>query len=127
MKTANTSGKIKGIKRIIKAASYSAAGLKSAVKNEPAFREELIISALTLPLLPFLSAPCYLKWLIFFAHLLIMITELLNSAIEAVVDLASPEYNRLAGRAKDLGSAAVFLGLVLAGILWAYALLLVFL
>lgn len=115
-----------GIKRIVKAAGYSASGLGFAIKNETAFRQELLLSLLLLPALPFLPVPVYLKWLLFSAHFLVMITEILNSSIESVVDLTSPQHHQLAGRAKDLGSAAVMLALILAGSLWLYTIFLIF-
>lgn len=112
----------KGFKRILKASIYSTQGILAAIKNEAAFRQELVASLLTLPLLYFIPCSPVLKLMIIAAHLLILIVEMLNSAIEAVVDLVSPDYHELAKQAKDMGSGAVFLGLILAGILWGYAL-----
>lgn len=110
----------KGLRRIINAAFYSIAGLKAAIQHEASFRQELLASLVMLPILIWLPAASYLKWMIVFAHLLVLITELLNSAVEAVVDLASPEYHLLAKRAKDLGSAAVLLTLIPTALLWLY-------
>ncbi len=115
-----------GLKRIINASFYSIAGLKAAIQHEASFRQELLASILMLPILIWLPIPSYLKWMTVLAHLLVLITELLNSAVEAVVDLASPEYHLLAKRAKDLGSAAVLLTLIPTGLLWCYAIYLSF-
>ncbi len=118
----NTTDKPTGIKRIVKATGYSASGLSFAIKHETAFRQEFLLSLFMLPVLLFLPIPIYLKWLLFSAHFVVMITEIINSSIESVVDLVSPEHHQLAGRAKDLGSAAVLLALTLTGTLWLYAL-----
>ncbi len=115
-----------GLRRIINAAFYSIAGLKAAIQHEASFRQELLASIFMLPLLIWLPITSSLKWILVFAHLLVLITELLNSAVEAVVDLASPEYHLLAKRAKDLGSAAVLLTLIPTTLLWAYVLYLAF-
>lgn len=115
-----------GLKRIINAAFYSIAGLQAAVLHEASFRQELVASIIMLPSLIWLPIPSQLKWMIVIAHLLVLITELLNSAVEAVVDLVSPEYHLLAKRAKDLGSAAVLLTLIPTTTLWCYVLYLLF-
>ncbi len=115
-----------GIKRIFNAAFYSVAGLKAAIQHEASFRQELLASIIMLPLLIWLPVTSLLKWMIVIAHLLVLITELLNSAVEAVVDLASPEYHLLAKRAKDLGSAAVLLTLLPTTLLWCYVVFLSF-
>lgn len=111
-----------GFKRIINAGCYSAAGLKVAIKHERSFQQELLISLIMIPALLFLPVPVYLKWFVFFSHILVLVTELLNSAVEAVVDMVSPDYHELAKRAKDLGSAAVLLTLILTTSLWLYVL-----
>jgi diacylglycerol kinase (ATP) len=114
-----------GLDRIMAAAGYSAAGLRAAWRYEAAFRQEAFPAAFLLVLLFFLPLPPTYKGLLFGATLLPLIVELLNSALEAVVDLASPDFHSLAKRAKDLGSAAVLLSLLLALGLWLHALLLV--
>lgn len=111
----------KGIARIIAAFFYSLDGLRSSLLYETAFRQEVVLFILLLPALYFLSIPVWLKLLLLTVNCLVLIIELLNSAIESVVDLASPEYHILAKRAKDIGSGAVLLSLVLAGALWLYA------
>lgn len=108
-----------GVKRIFSAFSYSMDGFKAAWRNEHAFRQELllvipgVIVALLLPL------PPLRKLALVAVLLLILIVELINSAIEAVVDRVSFEHHPLSKNAKDLGSAAVFLAIVLAGATWA--------
>jgi diacylglycerol kinase (ATP) len=110
-----------GFGRIIDASIYSKEGLVSAFKGEAAFRQEAALYLLMLPLLYLLPLSLNLKLLLLTANTIILIVELLNSAIEAVVDLVSPEHHILAKNAKDMGSAAVFIGLVLASSLWIIA------
>ncbi|MGN1357469.1 MAG: diacylglycerol kinase [Succinivibrionaceae bacterium] len=103
-----------GLTRIIKAGVYSMQGFKAAWKNEAAFRQELIltliltVTALVLPGLSIME-----RFLLMVFPWLVMTVEILNSAIEAVVDRIGDEWNELSGRAKDLGSAAVFIMLML--------------
>jgi len=110
-----------GIRRILLAWGYSLAGLKHATTNEPAFQQELIL--VTLLTLAALIFPFSLEvtLAIIISHLFVLIVELINSAIEAVVDKASPEIHTLAKQAKDMGSAAVFLALLIAALVWGYA------
>ena len=112
-----------GIRRIWAAMFYSLQGLRHAIINEAAFRQEAILVVLALILLLFLPLSLTWKAVLFFATCSILIVELLNSAIESVVDLVSPEYHELAKRAKDFGSAAVLLCLVMIGVVWAIVLL----
>ena len=112
-----------GLARILAAAGYSAAGFRTAWRHEAAFRQELLLAAILLGLLCLLPLPLGYKALLFAATILPVIIELLNSALEAVVDLVSPDFHLLAKRAKDLGSAAVLLSLLLALGLWVLALL----
>jgi len=111
-----------GIARVLAALFYSLDGLISGIRNEEAFRQEAILFVLLLPALYFLPLSLQFKLMLLAANTLVLIVELLNSAIEAVVDLASPDYNILAKRAKDMGSAAVLLTLLLTGGLWLTAL-----
>ena len=107
-----------GIKRIIDATGYSWKGLKAAWKYEAAFRQELILVLIGIPLAFYLSENKYeLLWLILPLFILV-IAELINSAIEAVVDRISDEHHELSGRAKDIGSAIVFVSLVLLVVVW---------
>jgi diacylglycerol kinase (ATP) len=110
-----------GFSRILAAGLYSADGFQAAWKNEEAFRQELVLFILLLPALYFLPVSLLIKGLLLAVNVLVLIVELLNSGIEAIVDLASPEFHILAKRAKDMGSAAVFLSLLLASILWGGA------
>lgn len=105
-----------GIKRVLKAAVYSFNGLKAAVKNEAAFRQELLLAVVFIPLALWLDVSALERVALIGATVLVLIVELLNSAVEAVVDRVGTEFHELAGRAKDLGSAAVLITLLL----WAY-------
>ena len=107
-----------GFTRVMKAAGYSWAGFRAAWENESAFRQECILGILMLPL-AFVIGQSMLQVAILIAVLaVVLITELLNSAVEAVVDRVGEEYHDLAGRAKDMGSAAVFVSLALVVIVW---------
>lgn len=112
----------RGLSRIFAAFFYSLAGIRSGFSHEEAFRQEVLLFLLLLPGLYLIPVSPEFKALLFAANCLVLITELLNSAIESVVDLVSPEYNIYAKRAKDMGSAAVLLSIALAGILWLTAL-----
>jgi diacylglycerol kinase (ATP) len=107
-----------GPKRIFKAYFYSLQGLKAAFHYEAAFTEELILIVVMLPIGIWASDNTTELALLTGSLFLILITELLNSAIEAVVDRIGPEHHVLSGRAKDLGSAAVFLTLLNGAIIW---------
>lgn len=115
--------KIVGITRIIRAGKFSWQGFVHGLKDEPAFRQEFIGSLVLMPVLYSIDAPSLANLLVIISHLVVMITELLNSAIEKVVDIASPKYHDFAKAAKDMGSLAVFLSLFICGTCWAYALL----
>lgn len=108
-----------GLTRLINALGYSRDGLAAAWKNEAAFREEVLLAAITIPLAVVLGKTGIERALLIGAILLILIVEILNSGLEAVVDKASPEKHELAKRAKDMGSAAVLLSLVNAAVIWA--------
>ena len=112
-----------GLTRLINALGYSRDGLAAAWKNEAAFREEVLLAIVTIPLAIVLGKTGIERALLIGAILLILIVEILNSGLEAVVDKASPEKHELAKRAKDMGSAAVLLSLVNAAIIWACVLL----
>lgn len=107
-----------GISRLIDATGYSGKGLRACWKHESAFRQELILILVLLPASIVLAADP-LQWLLLVMPLLILlIVELLNSAIENVVDRIGDDFHELSGRAKDMGSAAVFICLVMAGLSW---------
>ena len=112
-----------GLRRIGNAFVYSIDGLKAALQHEHAFRQEVILAAVMIPLALWLPASAIGKALMIGSVLLVLIVELLNSAVEAVVDRVSLEHHRLAKRAKDIGSAAVMLALVNVAIIWALVLL----
>jgi diacylglycerol kinase (ATP) len=107
-----------GVARIAKATRYSWSGLRAAVRHEAAFRQELIIILPAVVICWFLPIPVAEKLLLFAVSVAVLIVELLNSAVEAIVDRVSIEHHPLAGRAKDLGSAAVMLSLVVAATAW---------
>lgn len=107
-----------GLTRIIKAAGYSAKGFKAAWTYESAFRQEVVLTVALTPLAFFLGRDPVEISLLIACLVLVVIIELLNSGIEAVVDRIGDEPHTLSGRAKDLGSAAVFLALVLVVIVW---------
>ena len=110
--------KNRGLKRIILATGYSIKGLKSAFKHEAAFRQEVLLAAILIPLAWYLDVSQIERVLLIAPVFLVMITEIINSAIEAVVDRISNEHHKLAGRAKDMGSAAVFIALILTAYIW---------
>lgn len=116
----------KGAARLWAAFIYSLNGLKYAVTKETAFLQETVIYIILLPVIYFMPLPITFKSILFSANTVVLVTELLNSAVESIVDIASPEYNELAKRAKDLASAAVFVSILLAAALWAFAAVLVF-
>lgn len=107
-----------GIKRIINATRYSMAGLRAAWASEAAFRQELMLAAVLVPTALWLGSTATQRALLIATCLLVLITELLNSAVEAVVDRVSMDPNHLSGQAKDLGSAAVFVSLMMTVVVW---------
>ena len=107
-----------GITRIIDATEYSYPGLKSAWINEAAFRQELMLMIFLAPLAFWLGTSAEQRAILMISCLLVVIIELLNSAVEAVVDRIGSEHHELSGRAKDMGSAAVFIGLMQVLLCW---------
>ncbi len=112
-----------GLRRLIKAAHCSWAGLEAAWCNEEAFRQEGLLVLLLSPLALWLGDTPLERAALIGSLLLIMIVELLNSGIEATVDRIGPEHHELSGRAKDIGSAAVFVSLLNAAAVWGLILL----
>lgn len=112
----------KGITRIYKAAGYSIQGLRCAFKFESAFRQDLALSVIGTALLPFIHADISQKLLMWSVLMLLLVVELLNSALEAVVDRISCEKHPLSGQAKDMGSAAVMICLLLCAGVWGVVL-----
>ncbi|HCX32446.1 MAG TPA: diacylglycerol kinase [Rhodocyclaceae bacterium] len=111
-----------GWRRLVAATRYSFAGLDAAVRHEAAFRQELGAAGVLIPLAFLLPASGSGRALMVASVVLVLIVELVNSAIEAAVDHASLEPHPLAGRAKDYGSAAVLLALVQAVAIWVLVL-----
>lgn len=111
-----------GLRRVWNALHYSLEGLSAAYRHEDAFRQEVLLAALLIPLALFLPVASLGKALMIACVLLVLVVELLNSAIEAVVDRVSLENHRLAKRAKDIGSAAVLVSLVNVALVWGLAL-----
>ncbi len=117
MSAAELKGK-RGLRRLINALGYSRDGIAAAWRNEAAFRQEIGLAAIALPLAITLGKSGVERALLLGSVVLILIVEILNSAVEAVVDKASPEKSELAKRAKDMGSAAVLLSLLNAAAVW---------
>lgn len=112
----------KGLTRVIKAAGYSLKGLKAAWINEAAFRQESVAAIIAIIIAFYLDISYIDRILLVSVVVLVAIVELINSAIEAVVDRVGSEYHELSGRAKDIGSAAVFISIGLALFVWAIVL-----
>ena len=107
-----------GIRRIVRATRFSAQGFASAWKHEAAFRQELALVVVLTPAAFWLGRSVVETALLIAVLLLVLIVELFNSAIEAAIDRHGDEHHELSGRAKDMGSAAVFVVLVLVGVVW---------
>jgi diacylglycerol kinase (ATP) len=112
-----------GLRRIWNACFYSAAGFKAALRHEHAFRQEVALAIVLIPVALWLPANGVGKALMIASVLLVLIVELLNSAVEAAIDRISLEQHRLSKRAKDIGSAAVMLALVNVVLVWVLVLL----
>ena len=107
-----------GLKRLWNAFGYSLAGFRAAYKHEDAFRQEVLLAAVLIPLSLWLPVGPTAKALMIASVLLVIIVELLNSAIEATVDRISLDNHDLAKRAKDIGSAAVLVSLINTVVVW---------
>ena len=112
-----------GLKRVRNAFFYSMAGFSAAYKNEDAFRQEVLLALILVPLAFFLPVSGIGRAIMIGSILLVLMIELLNSAIEATVDRISIEHHSLAKQAKDIGSAAVFVALANVAIVWTLVLL----
>lgn len=108
----------RGLRRIVNAFNYSMSGLRLAYRHEHAFRQELLGAAILLPIACVIPATPVERVLLIGSVLLVLIVELLNSSIEAAVDRSGLDTHHLAKRAKDIGSAAVFLALILCATAW---------
>jgi len=112
-----------GIRRLLNATRHSLEGIAAAVRHEAAFRQELMLAAVLLPLGVWLGDDGIERALLTGSVLLLLVVELLNSAIEAAVDRVSLENHELAKRAKDYGSAAVMMSLAMLAAVWLLVLL----
>lgn len=108
-----------GFSRLYHAFRYSVNGIRAAF-NQKAFRLEIILYCLLLPAIILLPLEPAFKLALLIVNSLVLIVEILNTALEILVDLVSPEYNKMAGKVKDLGSAAVLLSLILAAAAWIW-------
>ena len=108
--------------RIVRATGYSLAGLRTALRREAAFRQEVILFVVLAPLGSWLGRNGIERTLLVGSLVIVLIVELLNSALEAAVDRISKKEHKLSGRAKDMGSAAVYLSLALVILTWAFVL-----
>ena len=107
-----------GLRRLMNAFGYSIAGTLAAFKHEDAFRQEVILAVVLTPVALYFGETAIHQALMIGSLLFIIIVELLNSSIEATVDRISVKHHKLAKRAKDIGSAAVFFSLINAAIIW---------
>jgi diacylglycerol kinase (ATP) len=109
----------RGLDRLAAATGFSVAGLRSAWRHEEAFRQEVLLAVVLSPMAIWLGQSGLQRALLLGSLLLVLIVELLNSAVEAVVDRISDDLHALSAQAKDMGSAAVLLSLLLAAAVWA--------
>lgn len=107
-----------GIKRICKAFTYSYDGFVATFKSEAAFRQDLAVFVVFMPVALYLDLELWEKAVLISSLLLILIAELVNTAVETVVDRISPEYHKLSKKAKDIGSSVVLLAFLNAVIVW---------
>jgi diacylglycerol kinase (ATP) len=112
-----------GLTRLVKAFGYSAKGFAACFRHEAAFRQEIAASIILIPLGLWLGQTGVERALLVGSWLLVLVVELINSAIEAVVDRIGPERDELSGRAKDIGSATVLLAILIAILTWGLVLL----
>ena len=113
----------KGFDRLYHAAIYSWQGFKAAYKSEEAFRQEVFLCIVLIPLGLYLGQNGIERAILLGAVLLILIVELLNTGIEVLTDRVGTDHHELSGKAKDIGSAAVFLSLINAAVVWALVLI----
>lgn len=111
----------RGLQRWVNATRYSWQGLRSAVKHEEAFRQETIALFIGLPAALWIATTLWQAAILIASLLLIMVVEMINSALEALVDRVSTEFHELSGRTKDMGSAAVLLTIFIAMVVWGAA------
>lgn len=111
-----------GFRRLVNATFFSLAGLSAAWRNEAAFRQECVLAAVLTPAAFWVGQTAVERSLLIGTCWLVLVVELLNSAVEAVVDRVGTDHHKLSGRAKDLGSAAVFVSLALTTLVWGLVL-----
>jgi len=107
-----------GLRRLVNAAIFSYKGVKAAFDNEEAFRQETYLLLLVVPAAIYIADSLSKALILISSYLLVLLVELLNSAIEATVDRISDEHHELSGRAKDMGSAAVTLAIMICAGVW---------
>ncbi len=107
-----------GLKRIVNSVGFSIKGIRAALKHEAAFRQEMAVAVIAIPASFWVSENNLERIAMITVTLMVLVVELLNSAVESVVDRISDENHELSGRAKDMGSAAVFLSLVAWWVVW---------
>lgn len=112
-----------GLRRLLNALGYSLAGFRAAYKHEDAFRQEVLLAVFLIPLALWMNVSLLGKALMLGSVLLVIIVELLNSAVEATVDRISLDSHDLAKRAKDIGSSAVLVSLINVIVIWALVLM----
>lgn len=112
-----------GIRRLVKATFYSYKGIRYALRHEEAFRTEVVGAIVLLPVAVLVDVTALERLLLIIPIFLVLIVELVNTAIEAAIDRIGPERHKLSGVAKDTGSAAVLLSLILLVIIWVVVLL----
>jgi diacylglycerol kinase (ATP) len=116
-----------GLMRIFRAFGFSMQGFAALWKNEAAFRQELMLAVVMVPAAVWVARNALELSLLLLPLFIVVITEIVNSAVEAVVDRISDEHHELAGRAKDMGSAAVFVALTMTAVIWGIVLYDIFL
>lgn len=120
---ARVPSKKRGLARLLAATKYSAEGLRACYKSEEAFRIEIFLSVFLVPLALFLGETALESAILLLSIALVLIVELLNSAVEATIDRVGPGYHDLAKKAKDIASGAVFISLLTFLLVWAVLLL----
>ncbi len=110
----------KGLRRLLNATRYSWQGIRAGFTHEAAFREECLLALVLIPVALLLPVTLLEKVILINSVLFLLLVEILNSSVEAVVDRIGMEIHPLAGRAKDMGSAAVLFALIMGGVAWAF-------
>ncbi|MFH0813537.1 MAG: diacylglycerol kinase [Pseudomonadota bacterium] len=119
----NNQKKIRGLKHIWQATLYSLDGIKTAFITEAAFRQEVIITSISIPLALMIPLSFVFKAFLIASTIGVLIAELVNTALESIVNIVSQGFHPLGKRAKDMASAAVMLSIINLGVAWLFALL----